>query len=138
PGDADGDGLLDFAVARQWDAPIFYHNVSPHPGAFLGLKLTRDATPVAGSFPAVGTPVIGAEVTVTLPDGRKLLGRVDGGSGHAATRSTAVHIGRGDGTTGPVQVHLQWRDATGELHQADLQLSPGWHSLRLGSQVHER
>jgi hypothetical protein len=138
PGDADGDGLLDFAVARQWDAPIFYHNDSPHPGAFLGLKLTRDAAPSPGSFPATGTPVIGAEVTVTLPNGRTLVQRVDGGSGHAGKRSTDVHLGLGDGVTGPVQVHLQWRDATGQVRQTDLQLTPGWHRVQLGSAAQER
>jgi len=137
-GDAEGDGLLDFAVARQWDAPIFYHNDSPNPGAFLGLRLTRDATPVAGTFPAPGTPVIGAEVTVTLPNGRKFIQRVDGGSGHAGKRSQEVHIGLGDNVTGPVQTHLQWRDITGQVHETDLQLTPGWHSIQLGSQAHER
>lgn len=39
-GDADGDGRLDFAVARQWDEPIFYRNQSPSTGNFLGLRLT--------------------------------------------------------------------------------------------------
>lgn len=137
-GDVDGDGLLDFAVARQWDAPIFYHNDSPNPGAFLGLRLTRDATPVAGSMPAPGTPVIGAEATVTLPNGRTFVQRVDGGSGHSGKRSNEVHIGLGDGVTGPVQVHLQWRDTAGTVHEQDLQLTTGWHNIQLGSQAEER
>jgi enediyne biosynthesis protein E4 len=137
-GDVDGDGLLDFAVARQWDKPIFYHNDSPAPGAFLGLRLTRDAAPAPGSMPAPGTPVIGAEVSVRLPDGRTLVQRVDGGSGHAGKRSHEVHIGLGDGVTAPVPVHLQWRDAEGQVQQADLTLTPGWHDIQLGSQAHER
>jgi hypothetical protein len=137
-GDADGDGRLDFAVARQWDEPVYYHNESPSPGAFLGLRLTHDAAPVAGSRPAPGSPVVGAQVTVTTPDGRTYITRVDGGSGHSGKRSHEVHVGLGDDITGPVQVHLRWRDRTGQVREQDLQLTTGWHSLQLGSQAKER
>jgi enediyne biosynthesis protein E4 len=137
-GDVDGDGRLDLAVARQWDQPVFYHNDSPDSGAFLGLRLTRSGTPTAGSLPGAGSPVIGAQVTVQTPDGRRFLGRVDGGSGHSGKRSHEVHIGLGRNVTGPVQVHLQWRDRTGVVRSQDLQLTAGWHSLQLGTQANER
>lgn len=130
-GDADGDGRLDFAVARQWDAPVFYHNQSPSPGAFLGLRLTHE-----DSVHGPGSPVVGAQVTVTTPEGRKLIGRVDGGGGHTGKRAHEVHIGLGD-VTGPVQVHLCWRDRDGQVREQELQLSPGWHDLRLGTQARE-
>jgi enediyne biosynthesis protein E4 len=132
-GDADGDGRLDFAVARQWDAPVFYHNDSPA-GAFLGLRLSHEGTP--GSPGSPGSPVVGAQVTVTTADGHKYISRVDGGSGHSGKRSHEVHIGLGQ-DSGPVQVHLQWRDRTGDVHEQDLQLTTGWHSLQLGSQAKE-
>ncbi|RKT87221.1 Repeat domain-containing protein [Saccharopolyspora antimicrobica] len=137
-GDTDGDGKLDFAVARQWDQPVFYQNQAPAPGSFLGLRLTHDSPSADGATPAAGSPVVGAQVTVTTPDGRKLLGRVDGGSGHSGKRSNDVHIGLGDGVTGPVQVHLKWRDRTGRLHEQELKLTPGWHSLQLGEQAKEK
>ncbi|MEV8632069.1 CRTAC1 family protein [Streptosporangium sp. NPDC051023] len=137
-GDADGDGRLDFAVARQWAEPVFYHNQSPSPGAYLWLQLTHAAEPVPGALPAPGSPVTGAQVTVTMPDGRKLLGRVDGGSGHSGKRSSDVHIGLGRDVTGPVRVHLRWRDRSGQVHDQDLQLSPGRHCLELGSQAKEK
>lgn len=143
-GDADGDGRIDFAVARQWAEPVFYHNQSPAPGAFLGLRLTREAAPAAGATKAAGTlqapgsPVTGAQVTVTTPDGRRLIGRVDGGSGHSGKRSSDVHIGLGPNVTGPVRAHLRWRDRTGQVHDQDLQLTPGWHSLQLGRQAREK
>ncbi|MGN9910237.1 CRTAC1 family protein [Phytohabitans sp. LJ34] len=165
-GDADGDGRLDFAVARQWDAPVYYHNESPSPGAFLGLRLTHAPAPAdgpsAGDQPGTntdqpgtttdqpgtatdqpaadvpGSPVVGAQVTVTTEDGRTLLGRVDGGSGHSGKRSHEVHIGLGENVNGPVQVHLRWRDRAGEVHQQDLRLTPGWHSLELGALALER
>ncbi|WBB53768.1 CRTAC1 family protein [Verrucosispora sp. WMMD573] len=131
-GDADGDGLLDMAVARQWDAPVFYRNDSPGTGSQLSLRLTR---PPAGDD-ASGSPVIGADVTVRTPDGRLLRGRVDGGSGHSGRRSFEVHIGLGE-VTGPVQVDLAWRDRTGEARAQTLTLTPGRHALTLGTQAQE-
>jgi hypothetical protein len=140
PGDADGDGRLDFAVARQWDEPVFYHNDSPAPGAFLGLRLTHEGTSApgtAGTLAAPGSPVVDAQVTATTPDGRRYVSHVDGGGGQGR-RSDEVHIGLGQDVTGPLQVHLQWRDRTGQVRQQDLQLTTGWHSLQLGSQAQER
>ncbi|WP_433259927.1 FG-GAP repeat domain-containing protein [Actinosynnema sp. CS-041913] len=127
-GDADGDGRLDFAVARQWDQPVFYHNQAPEPGAFLGLKLAHDS----------GSPAVGAQVTVTTPDGRKHISRVDGGGGHAGKRGNEVHIGLGDNVSGPVRTQLKWRDRDGRPHEQDLQLTPGRHEIRLGTQAKEK
>ncbi|ETK37106.1 CRTAC1 family protein [Microbispora sp. ATCC PTA-5024] len=137
-GDADGDGRLDFAVARQWDAPIFYQNQSPSQGAYLDLHLTRAETPVAGRFPAPGSPATGAQVCAMTADGRMYIGRVDGSSGHSGRRTTDVHLGLGQNVTGPVKVHLQWRDRTGQVREQDLQLTPGRHSLELGLQAKEK
>jgi hypothetical protein len=131
-GDADGDGRIDLAVARQWDQPAFYRNEAPDTGAFLGLTLTHDDTP-----DAPGSPVVGAQVTVRTPDGRTLIDRVDGGGGHSGKRSSEVHIGLGD-VAGPVSVALEWRDRSGRMHEQELQLNPGRHSLRLGSRAEER
>ncbi|MCX4681789.1 CRTAC1 family protein [Streptomyces sp. NBC_01433] len=127
-GDADGDGRLDLVVARQWEDPVFYCNMSQNAGDFLGLNLTDEA----------GSPVIGAQVTVTLSDGSTRIGRVDGGSGHSGKRSQDVHIGLGKEADGPVQTHLTWRDRTGQVRNKELQLSPGWHSLQLGTDAKEK
>lgn len=137
-GDADGDGRLDFVVARQFAEPVFYQNTSPHPGDFLGLRLTYDTPTSEGATPAPGSPVVGAEVTVQTTDGRRFIERVDGGSGHSGKRSHEVHIGLGERVVGPVRVHLQWRDRTGQLRQQDLQMSTGWHALRLGARAQKR
>jgi enediyne biosynthesis protein E4 len=136
-GDADGDGRLDFAVARQYGDPIFYHNEAPNPGGYLHLNLTHEQAASAGSVPAPGSPVVGAQVTVTTADGKRYIQRVDGGGGHGGKRSTDINIGLG-GAQGPVQVHLQWRDRDGIAHSQDLQLSQGRHSLVLGDQAKER
>ncbi|MEV0694860.1 CRTAC1 family protein [Streptomyces sp. NPDC050388] len=127
-GDVDGDGRLDLAVARQWGEPAFYHNVSPDTGAHLGLKLVDES----------GGPAVGTEVRVTLPDGTKRIGRVDGGSGHSGKRSTEVHIGLGRDVRGPVEVLLTWRDSDGDVHEQQLELAPGRHSIQLGNQAKEK
>lgn len=74
---------------------------------------------------------------MTTPDGRTLIGRVDGGSGHSGKRAHAVHIGLGENVSGPLDVQLTWRDRTGELRKQTLRLTPGWHRLQLGSQAKE-
>lgn len=134
-GDADGDGRLDMVVARQWDAPAFYHNDSPSTGGYLDLRLTRDEPAMAtaaGALPAAGTPAVGAQVTVRTPAGRVFLNRVDGGSGHSGKRSPEVHIGLGD-TAGPVDVQIRWRDRTGQVREQSVRLSLGRHDIRLGA-----
>jgi len=140
-GDADGDGLLDWAVARQYAEPVFYHNNSPVQGSFVGLQLIADGTmihPTDGTLMAPGSPMIGAEVTVTTPSGHKFISRVDGGSGHSGKRSHEVHIGLGENVNGPVAVQLKWRDSKGKAHQQDMQLTAGvWHCVELGSQAKE-
>jgi enediyne biosynthesis protein E4 len=64
--------------------------------------------------------------------------RVDGGGGHSGKRSNEVHIGLGDGVTGAVQVNLRWRDRSGRIHDQDVELTPGWHSLQLGATAEEK
>lgn len=135
-GDTNGDGRLDLAVARQWDEPVLYRNDSQSGGQSLGLRLLHDTPEAPGAMPAAGSPVIGAQVTVTTPDGRKHVAAVDGGGGHSGKRSNEVHIGLGD-VRGPVDVNLKWRDRAGQLHEQDLKLAPGRHELRLGTQAKE-
>jgi hypothetical protein len=136
-GDADGDGKLDFAVARQYGDPIFYENEAPSPGGYLNLSLTHEQKASAGSAPAPGSPATGAEVMVTTKDGKKFVQRVDGGSGHGGKRSTEVHIGLGN-ADGPVKVELCWRDRQGQTHKQALELDQGKHSLVLGETAEER
>lgn len=132
-GDSDGDGKLDMAVARQWADPVFYRNDSPSSGKSIVLKLTHEGTAAENA----GTPVVGAEVMAKLPDGRTVLSRVDGSSGHSGRRSHEVHLGLGD-ISGPVEVTICWRDRSGDTHEETLSLAPGSHWLELGSQVTDR
>lgn len=141
--DVDGDGRLDFVFANQWEPSFFFHNESPNPGAFLGLHLLL---PLEGAPPisltertghpgrdTPGRPAIGATATVRLPGNHKLIGQVDGGSGHSGRRSPDIHLGLGSVAKAQrVPVDLKWRGTDGKVRTATLQLQPGWHTVQLG------
>jgi hypothetical protein len=122
--DVDGDGRLDFVTANQWGPSYFFKNESPNNGAFLGLRL----------FHANGSPAVGALARVNLPDGRKWVARVDGGSGHSGRRSPDIHFGlKAWDKAQPVAVEITWRDTGGKPQKTTLHFTPGWHSVQLPS-----
>jgi hypothetical protein len=85
----------------------------------------------AGSAP-VDVAAIGATVIVRTPDGRRTTSFVDGGNGHTGRRSHDVHLGLGDiDAAARLDARVVWRDAEG-LHQDDLVLSPGRHTVVVG------
>jgi enediyne biosynthesis protein E4 len=84
-----GDGRLDFAIARQWAAAVFYANESPALGNYLGLQLFRpSASGGQGGqgLSALGAPAYGTTVQVYTP-GHTQVSQLDGGSGSAGKRS---------------------------------------------------
>jgi hypothetical protein len=143
--DVDGDGRLDYAVANQWAPSSFYRNLGRRKdrageNAFLGLHLRLPlrpgvATQARTGHPGpdlLGRPAIGAQASLTLPDGRRLVGRVDGGSGHSGKRSTDLHFGLGPlSADATLVVELRWRDPDGSVRGESLTLSPGWHTVQL-------
>ena len=141
--DVDGDGRLDFAFGNQWQPSYFYQNLSTNVGAFLGLHLLLPLADEADAplraragHPGMdlrGRPAICAQAQCTLPDGRKLVGQVDGGSGHSGRRSPDIHLGLGKLDGHPLlAVTLKWRDGRGQSQQTVLNLTPGWHTVLLG------
>jgi hypothetical protein len=141
--DVDGDGRLDFAVANQWEPSFLFHNTAPNPGAFLGLHLRLPVGPQADDKTVVleghpradrpSRPAIGAAVTVHLPNGRRLVSQVDGGSGHSGKRAPDIHVGLGDVAAGTLlNVDVRWRGADGKLRSRTVQVTPGWHTVWLG------
>jgi hypothetical protein len=146
--DVDGDGRLDFAVANQWEPSFLFRNTAPNPGAFLGLHLrlpvgpqTSDKTVVLKGHPRAdmpSRPAIGAAVEVHLPDGRRLVSQVDGGSGHSGKRAPNIHLGLGNVEAGAVlNVDVHWRGADGKMGSRTLQVTPGWHTVWLGLEASE-
>jgi hypothetical protein len=142
--DVDGDGRMDYAVANQWDTSYLYRNECPDPGSFLGIHLllpvrqqdvgkikVRQGHPGADIW---GRPAIGASAAVYLPDGKELVAIVDGGNGHSGKRSPDLHLGLGRLAPGTIlKVVLNWRDTSGQVHKATIQMSSGWHTVLLGS-----
>jgi hypothetical protein len=141
--DVDGDGRLDFAFGNQWEPSFFFHNVSPKAGAFMGLHLllplaseNETALRERPGHPGVdlhGRPAICAQAKVLLPDGRKLVAQIDGGSGHSGRRSPDIHLGLGKiNPAAKLDVEVKWRDPAGQVRQTTLKLAPGWHTVLLG------
>jgi hypothetical protein len=135
--DTTGTGAMDFAVARQWGPPAFYHNVSPDLGDSLDLHLYRPSTDGTANqgLENLGSPAYDATVTVTTATGTQV-SQLDGGGGHGGFRGFEVHFGLGAGKA-PVSVALQWRDASGGLHHQTLRLAPGSHDLLLTDSARE-
>jgi hypothetical protein len=140
-GDWTGDGRLDFAVAGQWGASVAFVNTGTDAKKALDLRVVYATdqsvrAPVVeryepGRPPAAGAPAIGAQASVTLPDGRVVSAQSDGGNGHASGRSPEVHLGLEDIAAGQGSaVRLQWRDAAG-LHWTDQTLQPGRYTIVL-------
>jgi hypothetical protein len=106
---------------------------------FLGLRLLLPVEPgaalevqIGGPDAALrGRPAIGATVHITRPDGRVLVGEVDGGNGHSGVRSPELHFGLGDSAAAPVAVVIRYRDREGHALSLELSLEPGWHSVLL-------
>ncbi len=140
--DVDGDGDLDWAITTQWDTSWFFRNDSPSPGRFLGLHLLRTPadqpqTTARSGHPSLGEgwPAFGAVATARLPDGRVLVGQVDGGSGHTGAKSPDIHLGLGAlPADSPVEVEVTWRDGGGTLRTESMTLRPGWHTITLASE----
>jgi hypothetical protein len=142
--DVDGDGRLDYAIANQWEPSYFFKNDGPTPGSFLGLHLLL---PLAGddkselnvrtghpSADTHGRPAIGASAAVSLGPGKLMCDQVDGGSGHAGRSSPQIHMGLGSIPQDRlVEVTLMWRDAQGQVQKQMINVTPGWHTVVLGS-----
>src|SRR5262249_25296271 len=106
---------------------------SPGAGSFLGLDLRLPVTTgVDGPGARLGRPAVGAAATVFLPDGRRLVAQVDGGSGHSGKRAPMLHFGLGRlAAATPLRVAVRWRDAAGALRRRTFWLTPGWHHVLL-------
>jgi hypothetical protein len=142
--DVDGDGLLDFAVANQWEDSFFYHNQTATANTFLQLYLllpvNGEAEPVTRVLPGHPSPglrgryAVGATASLHLQDGRLMVQQVDVSNGHSGKRSPELHFGLGRlPISATVAVDLSWRDVNGMIHRQTLHLSPGLHTILLAS-----
>jgi hypothetical protein len=138
-GDTRGDGHLDFALARQWAAPVFYANDATDLGNYLGLNFYRPSAAGGGAsgqgLEGIGAPAYGTTVQITTP-GHTQISQLDPGSGSDGKRSFEVNFGLGS-YHGPVQAALHWVDANGQQHTQTITLTPGTHNIMLTSTATE-
>lgn len=135
-GDTTGAATLDFAVAYQWDEPVFYRNTSPGLGRGVVFRLYRPAEGTPGGMQSLGSPAYNATVEVVQDDGRRMLGQLDGGSGHAGKRSFGVHFGLGN-SDGPVRATISWIDSEGQQRSHTLSVEAGVHDFILTEHAEE-
>ena len=93
--DVDGDGRLDFAVANQWEPSFFFRNVSPRRGSFAGARPAAARATGRRAPARAGRPAWRRGDGLAPPDGRRLVGQVDGGNGHSGKRAPDLHFGLG-------------------------------------------
>jgi hypothetical protein len=138
--DVDGDCDLDLAYGNQWEPSTFHRNEVEKDNKALVLRLRHSLNPAAtylveqDSAPALASrAAVGARARLRLPDGRLLSGQVDGGNGHSGIRGKELHFGLGAVEDDlALQVELEWRDPTGLIQSAELELVPGRHTIVLG------
>jgi hypothetical protein len=133
--DVDADGLLDYAVARQWDTSIFYQNRSKPAGRALEIRLLMSARPTSKialiPYAAPGLaayPAIGASARVRLArDGAPLLvAQVTSGNGHSGKSSPELHFGLGDvPPDSPIDLDVKWREKGGAIASQRFRVRPG-------------
>jgi hypothetical protein len=141
--DFDGDGRLDYAVAREWDTSYVFHNESPNAGRAIGLRLLRSAVPssavivLGGAPPSVHAyPAIGAEAVVRAGGAAPHIAQVNGGNGHSGKSSPEIHVGLGNvAADTPVEVALRWREPGGAIAAHRLHLRPGFWTVVLPTEV---
>jgi hypothetical protein len=75
-------------------------NEGPAKTHWLGLRLRGDGF-------KVNRDAIGAQVRVSLPDGRTLSRQVEAGTGEGNANSPMLHFGLGD-CSGPLKVEIRW------------------------------
>lgn len=126
--DVEGKGRLDYVVARQFAAPLYFRNVSSAAAAnahlslvprfIVGTAQASNGVLVSGDDlmaapPTMSRPAFGVTVRVTLHDGRVLEQQVDGGNGHAGRRSPEIHFGLGAAGAAAIdKVAMEWRSGS--------------------------
>jgi enediyne biosynthesis protein E4 len=137
--DIDGDGRLDYLVAKQF-APLEVHlnrSQTAAANAFIVISpryVVDDRSDWPASvIPRRSRPAVGARVVVRLPDGRTIVREVDGGNGHSGKRSPDIHIGLGPRLALPdtVEVEVSWRSNASRVSSQQFNLAIGAHSVVL-------
>ena len=116
-GDLDGDGLLDVVINNNNDEPLLLRNTSGTQNGWLNVQLSGKG----GNREALG-----AKLTLTTADGRKLRRYVDPSGSYLSSSNGPTHFGLG--ASAAVRLEVRWPDGTqsdwsGRMRNAKLVLS---------------
>jgi enediyne biosynthesis protein E4 len=98
--DFDNDGRMDIVVASMGAPLLFYRNLTPSPGHWVGLSLVGP--------PAMRTP-FGAKVLLHREDGKTPMRELYPANGFRGQSDPRVHFGLGQATAVP-EVEVRWSD----------------------------
>lgn len=138
--DVNADGKLDFAISNQYDTSFLFINTAQNAGNFLGLNLRIPLNDTPETLVQEGFPTrqrqsraaIGAQVSVTLPDGKKMISFVDGGNGHSGKRSPELMFGLGNlPKDEPLQIEIIRRGKNGQKRAEKFEMKSGWQTVYL-------
>jgi hypothetical protein len=102
--DYDNDGRIDVVIANMEGPLLLYHNVTPHPGNWVGLNLKGP--------PGMLTP-FGARVILRRPDGKTPTRELYPANGFRGQSDPRIHFGLGSLSEVP-PVEVKWPDGRAE------------------------
>ncbi len=138
-GDVDHDGDLDFITANQWEPSFFYTNNYKGANHFLNLRVmingaNNNSTKIEID-PATTDELrfaIGASVKLKMPDGKLMVGFVDGGNGHSGKNSNEIFFGLGKNPENQkLKTTIQWKDSKGLARNETIEITSGMHTIIL-------
>jgi hypothetical protein len=142
--DTDGDGLMDFVFANQWEPSVYFRNALANNNRALSLRLLLPvdenlpfeidpATDVAASFAVGATASLILDPAIAAKNQMVTVAEVLSGTGHSGHGSQEIHFGLAEYSKATIDVQLRWRSRMGALVSRTVTVTPGRHTILLGN-----